>query len=135
MLIAGLDPFQVIGAIVAIVAGIGAIVGAIAGAIYIVKSHKLQADDDIADRAVLSLQATLAALEARLDVNEKERKHCDEMRRQQDLVISELKGSMSELRSWVTARDLITDLTNLTRSGFIALGTDPKALEVASAGN
>jgi hypothetical protein len=132
-MLSSIDALQIAGVIFAIIFGTAAFVGLIAGALYIVRSRKITVNNQLADSAIASLQASLAAANSRLDIVESDNEHCIEMKNQQDLVIAQLRGSVDELRSWVTARDLIRDLSVMTRNGFIALKVDATLLESAHA--
>ena len=133
MLIAATSILQIIGTVAAVVFGLAAFMGLVAGSVYIVKSRKIQTNNQLADSAVQSLTAANQGLESRLTLVERDNEHCMELKLAQDLQIAQLSGSVNELRSWVTARDLITDLSNMTRAGLIALHVDPKVLEVVPA--
>src|SRR5580698_4287247 len=111
------DWVQICGIGLGAVAAILTVVGMIYAAIYIVRGHKISNDSALAESAINSLTAANAALSSRLDLVEKDNGHCLELKKQQDVVIKQQDQRIDDLRAWVTARDLVLELTTMTRAG------------------
>lgn len=108
-------------------------VGLWTGVRYINRSRQVTINNTLADSAVASLTAANQGLESRLDLVEQDNKHCHDMKAQQDITIEAQSKRIDDLTKWVTARDLVIDLTAMTQAGFLALDVDPKALSAAVA--
>lgn len=122
---------QVGGVILGIVFGFASFAGLVAGAIYIVKSRKITTNNNLADSAVASLTSANVALSSRLDLVEKDNEHCHELNAKQDLVIEQQDKRINDLTKWVTARDLVMDLADMVRAGFLALDVPADTLAAA----
>jgi hypothetical protein len=112
---------QIFGEAIGVIVGIATLIGLLAVAVLLARSAKARANNTLADSAVNSLTAANAGLSSRLDLVEQENAYCLELKKQQDVVILQQDKRISDLRDWVTARDLITDLGILLRAGFEAL--------------
>ena len=103
-------------------------IGIYATGYYLIKGRKVQAEDTLAQSAVTSLTGEVTALSSKNDRLEKDVEHEREVRQKQDQVIEQQNQRIKNLEDIVTARDLITDLNLLIRSGFKALGVDDDKL-------
>jgi anaerobic glycerol-3-phosphate dehydrogenase len=130
--------FQVLGWLLAAVIGCAAIYGGY----YLAKSRRAAAALTLADSAVNSMTATNADLTVRVDLLERDHKHCLEgnaqrdaaiaqMNKQHDTTVEQMNKRITDLREDVTQRALVAEFRDEAR-GFLTAIADKLDIEVTA---